>query len=141
MLWNLNFTTFFSSINSTKVCGICRIFSYDLIIIYEGFFCIFPTTLFEYIVNVNLRVPYFTHWGCKVAIRRKTIKIPLTHLLIVSMNANLNVFLITVISCSVFKPTSLSRLARYSLRHDIMHKLSSVYELYSNLSRGLPRVQ
>ena len=41
----------------------------------------------------------------------------------------------------MFKPTSLSRLVRYSLRHDITRNFLSAYDLYSNLYRGLPFVE
>ena len=67
-----------------------------------------------------------------------SVKISLTHLFAVSMNAPLNAFLSVIISWSVFKPTCLSRLARYSLRHHIMHSFLSAHDLYSNLSRGKP---
>ena len=67
-----------------------------------------------------------------------SIKISLTHLLIVSIDAPLNGFLSVIMSWSMFKPTCLSRVVRYSLRHDIIHHFLSVYDLYSNLSRGLP---
>ena len=75
-------------------------------------------------------------WGEKSIIF--SIKISLTHLLIVSIDAPLNDFLSVIMSWSMFKPTCLSCVVRYSLRHDIIHHFLSVYDLYSNLSRGLP---
>ena len=65
-----------------------------------------------------------------------SIKISLTHLLIVSIDAPLSGFLRVIMSWSVFKPTCLSCLVRYSLRYDIIHNFLSVYYLHSNLSRG-----
>ena len=75
-------------------------------------------------------------WGEK-SILFSIIK-SLTHLLTVSINAPLNGFLSVIMSWSMSKPTCLSHLVRYSLRHDIIHSFLSVYDLYSNLSRGLP---
>ena len=37
-----------------------------------------------------------------------------------------------------FQTYMLSCLVRYSLRHNIIHNFLSVYDLYSNFSRGLP---
>ena len=76
-------------------------------------------------------------WGEK-SIILFSIKISLTNLFIVSIDAPLNGFLSVIMSWSVFKPTCLSRLMRYSQRHDIIHNFLSVYDLYSNLSKGLP---
>ena len=41
----------------------------------------------------------------------------------------------------IFKRTCLPRLVRSSLRHDIMHDFSSEYDLYSNMSKGLPSLE
>ena len=67
-----------------------------------------------------------------------SIKISFTYLIIVSIDDPLNGFLSVIMSWSVFKITCLSWLVRYSLRHDIIHNFLSLYDLYSNLSRGLP---
>ena len=75
-------------------------------------------------------------WGEKLILF--SAKISLIHLLVVSIDAPLSGFLRVIMTWSVFKPTRLSRLTRYFLRHDIMHNFLSAYELYSNLSKGLP---
>ena len=79
-------------------------------------------------------------WGEKSTILF-SIKISLTHLLIVSIAAPLNGFLRVMMSWFIFKRTSSSRLVRYSLRHDIIRNFLSAYDLYSNLYRDLPSAE
>ena len=60
-----------------------------------------------------------------------------------TMDEPSNGFCSTIMSCSAFKSHCLSFLARYSLRHDIMHNLLSAYNVYIyiyiyKLSKGLP---